>query len=100
MTTYSKTHILVGEPPAKQPGDPTVCFLAFPDDGYIALEIPNSMVPKDQARMLDAEGKGGGMLLRFKSVEGFKNFMLGAMETAALVWPDIAEIWNEDETKS
>lgn len=88
--TFSKADILIGEPPDSKPGDKKPSFLAFPEDGYIAFEIPNAMIPVDAAR------KGStGMLLRFKSAEGFKNFLVGAMETAALVWPEIAQEWKD-----
>lgn len=70
-------------------------FLAFPDDDYIALRLPKEMVPPPE--MIAASD---GLLIRFKSAEGFKRFMVGAMETASLVWPEIAADWNDEETRS
>ena len=67
-------------------------FLAFPEEHFMALEIPNAMIPTEDMR----EGKIG-MLLRFRTEEGFKNFMIEAMEAAALVWPGIAMDWKDEE---
>lgn len=63
-------------------------WLAFPDDGFVALKIPRELcvaLPDDAT----------GQLIRVKSAEGFKNFMLAAIEAAALVWPEIAEEWRD-----
>lgn len=38
-----------------------------------------------------------GHLVRVRSAEGFRAFMLAAIETAALVWPDIAKEWKDIE---
>lgn len=61
-------------------------MLAFPDDGFIALKIPKEMIPA-----LPPEATGH--LIRFKSAEGFKAFIVSAMEAASLVWPEIAQEW-------
>lgn len=68
-------------------------FLAFPDDGVIAFRLPASMIPPPELLAIS-----DGFLLRFKSAEGFRNFLVGAMETAALVWPEIALEWKDRET--
>ena len=69
-------------------------FLAFPEDGYVEFQIPKAMVPPPEMLAVS-----DGFLLRFKSAEGFKNFMVAAMETASLVWPDIAQEWKDRETE-
>ncbi len=79
--------------PSTQPPKPE--FLAFPDDGKIALRIPRAMIPRPEILAMS-----DGMLVRFNSAEGFKNFMVMAMETASLVWPDIAIDWKDPETDS
>ena len=68
-------------------------FVAFQDDGFIALEIPSDLVPSD-----DQHKGSTGVLLRFKSAEGFQRFMVAAMETASLVWTEIAAEWNDEDT--
>lgn len=86
---YKPAQMIVGEGTGK--GKPT--FVAFPDDGYIALDLPREMFGP-------LPPGASGHLLRFKSSEGFRNFMVAAMETAALVWPDIAKEWAEGDVPS
>lgn len=60
---------------------------AFPLDGYIGLEIPKAALP-------DVPGVQS-YLIRFKSPDGFKEFMMAAMDAARQTWPEIEKLWNE-----
>lgn len=82
--------IEVKEPPAPPKVQPS--FLAFPQEGYMALELPNSMIPSEEERR-----GSSGMLVRFRTSTGFQAFMLSAIETASLVWPDIAAEWDDEK---
>lgn len=63
-------------------------WLAFPDDGFVALALP--------AEMFQQLPPGAtAHLVRVKSVEGFKAFMLGAIEAASFVWPEVAAEWKD-----
>lgn len=66
---------------------PTPRMMAFPDDGFVALHTPDEMVPAERPPNAD------GYLIRFKSAEGFKAFMVAALEAASMVWPEIAQEW-------
>jgi hypothetical protein len=63
---------------------------AFPRDGFVALKIP-----ADEFPVLPPEADS--YLIRFKSEEGAKNFMIAFMEAAARVFPGIADEWNGKE---
>lgn len=58
------------------------------DGGYIAIKV-------DRRSIGTLPDEATHILLRFKTPEGFKRFMLGAMEAAAAVWPEIAKEWDE-----
>ena len=62
--------------------NPEPTWNAFPEDGFIALEIPPALIPRGVP-------KGAGYLIRVKSPEGFRNFLVAAMEAARLTWPEI-----------
>lgn len=62
-------------------------MLAFPADGFIALKTPVEMVPRDLPPNADA------FLMRFRTADGFKAFLVEAMEAASMVWPEIAQDW-------
>ncbi len=66
----------------------SVGMLAFPEDGFIAIEIPRE-------HFADLPRAATGVLVRIKSSEGFKDFMVAAIEAAAQVWPDIAAQWED-----
>jgi hypothetical protein len=80
----------IGPPVSDPPAPRRPAMIAFPDEGFVALKLPSEMVPSDAAR----EGSSG-VLIRFKSEEGFKAFMVDAMEVATLVWPNIAIEWRK-----
>lgn len=67
-------------------------MLAFPSDGFIALHLPRGLVPP-AAQLEEADG----VLVRFKSAEGFKAFLVDAIQAAAQVWPEIAAEWNDGQ---
>lgn len=69
-----------------------IVFQAYPQDGFIALRVPKELIPA--AKIL---AKSDGVLLRIKTADDFRKFMLSAMEHAALVWPDISWEWNDGE---
>lgn len=73
-------------------------FRAFPAEGdspaFIALHIPKEMIPPAEMLALS-----DGVLLRFRSSEGFRHFMVQAMEHGALVWPDLAMEWKDEESE-
>ena len=74
-------------------------FVAFPEENgqpaFIALRLPKEMVPPPEMLALS-----DGLLVRFRSEEGFKRFMVAAIETASLVWPEIAAEWRDTGDES
>lgn len=59
-------------------------WVAAPDEGFVALQIPRAMIPP-----LPPEATGH--LIRIRSAEGFKAFITTACDAAAAVWPEIAQ---------
>lgn len=77
----------------EKPAENGPSFRAFPEDGFIALHIPKEMIPP--AEILAASD---GVLMRIRSAEGFRLFVVAAVEHAALVWPEVAQEWKDRET--
>lgn len=61
------------------------------EDGFIAIKVPRAAIG-------ELPPEATHILLRFKTPEGFKAFMLSAMDAAAAVWPDIAKDWEDEGT--
>lgn len=67
----------------------SVEMMAFPDDGFVAgfvaLRIPRESLA-DVLKYPSAD-----CLIRIKSKEGFRAFILAAFEAAEQVWPEISK---------
>lgn len=63
----------------------SVKMMAFPDDGFVALRIPRESVA-DVLKYPSAD-----CLIRIKSKEGFREFIVAAFEAAEQVWPEITK---------
>lgn len=69
---------------------------AFPKEGFVALALPSETIKRAVA-IGDAAGGASEFLVRFKTEDGFKRFLISAVEAASLVWPGIAAEWNKLE---
>lgn len=67
---------------------------AFPAEGFVALALPAETI-KQAVDVGNQYGGASEFLVRFKTEEGFKRFLVAAVEAASQVWPGIAAEWNE-----
>jgi hypothetical protein len=56
-------------------------FFSVPAEGYIAFSVPAP--------------NGTMVLVRIKSQEAFRDFLVASIGAASEVWPDIGDIWRE-----
>lgn len=64
-----------------------VTLTAHPEHGCVTLNLPVEIIPNPLPAGADA------LCVRFKTAEGFRRFMVAAMDAAAKTWPDIAAEW-------
>ena len=69
----------------------SVEMMAFPDEGLVALKLPRAALAAALAH------PNADCLVRIKSKEGFRAFILAAFKAAEQVWPEITKELDEAE---